>query len=319
MYIIKKFTWSLATIFAISIFLFLMLQVIPSDPVLSNLGSETIEQNPELAQKLYEQFELDKPVHERYINWAKRVITNWDLGRSFKYENYTVNELIYKRLGATILLTGFSLVFIVVIGIAIGLLIAWLEGGRLAYLINILSQLGLALPNFWVAIILLGIFGAALGWFPIKSRININDIHGSIRALVLPVITLSIGGVSSVARYLKTSLLQEMDKPYVTVAKSKGLQNEEVLIKHVLKNSLIPVTTIIGLIFISLLTGSIVVENVFSISGIGNLLIGAINTSDYPLIQGIVLYYSVVVVIVSFLLDIVYAIIDPRIRGENEK
>lgn len=261
MYFLRRILSAIFTIFILTIFLFLMLQVIPGDPVLSKLGADEMEMNPELEALLRDKFELDKPIIVRYTNWLKRSLKG-DLGDIF----------------------------------------------------NILSQIGLALPGFWLAILLLGIFGAKLGWFPIRGRIDLNNILYSLRSLVLPVLSLSIGGIASVARYLKTAIIQQEDKDYVLVAQSKGLEDKEIFKLHILKNSLIPVTTIIGLIFIGLMTGSILVENVFSLTGIGNLLITAINSSDYPVIQGMVLYYSFIVVFVSLILYIVYVIIDPRIK-----
>lgn len=317
MYLIKRIGTALITIVAISIFLFLMLQVIPADPVLSNLSSETIEQNPRLAEAMKKEFELDKPVHTRYLNWASRVVLDFDFGKSFSYSNYSVLDLMKSRIKPTIILTLLSLAIIVFFGLILGLILAILEDRLIGKFLNIVAQIGLALPNFWVAILLLGFFGAVLGWFPIKSRVFDDNLIKTLHNFALPAITLSIGGIASVARYLKSSLIEEKQKQYVIVAKSKGLQNVQVMLRHVFKNSLIPVSTIIGLMFISLITGSIVVENVFSIAGLGSLLIKSISTGDYPLIQAIVLYYSVVVVLVSFALDVVYAIIDPRIRSKS--
>jgi len=313
MYLLRRILSAILTILMLTIFLFLMLQVIPGDPVLSKLGPDELEANPELAVQLREEFELDKPIVVRYTNWLKRSMKG-DLGDSFKYTNYNVNELITQRLPTTLVLTFLSLFIIIIFGIPLGIFLSKREGTRFGDIANILSQVGLALPGFWVAILLLGIFGAKLGWFPIRGRIDFNNILSTLRSLVLPVFSLSIGGIASVARYLKTAIIQEKDKDYVLVAQSKGLNDDEIFKHHIFKNSLIPVTTIIGLIFIGLMTGSILIENVFSLSGIGNLLITAINSSDYPVIQGVVLYYSIIVVFVSLVLDIVYLIIDPRIK-----
>lgn len=313
MYVVKRVFSAIVTIFVLTIFLFLMLQVVPGDPVLSKLGADEMEYNPELAAQLREQFELDKPIVVRYVNWLKNAIQG-DFGDSFRYENHTVNDLIKQRISTTLVLTFLALALIILFGIPLGVLLAKKDGTRFGDAANVISQIGIALPGFWIAILLLGIFGAMLGWFPIRGKINFDNMLYSLQSLVLPVITLSIGGIAIVARYLKTSIIEERDKDYVLVAQSKGLSDDEIMRKHVFKNSLIPVTTIIGLIFIGLMTGSVLVENIFSLSGIGNLLITSINSSDYPLIQGIVLYYSVIVVFVSLILDIVYGLIDPKIK-----
>lgn len=313
MYVVKRVFSAIVTIFVLTIFLFLMLQVVPGDPVLSKLGADELEYNPELAAQLREQFELDKPIVVRYVNWLNNALQG-DFGDSFRYDNHSVNDLIKQRISTTLVLTFLALFLIILFGIPLGILLAKKDGTRFGDAANVISQIGIALPGFWIAILLLGIFGAMLGWFPIRGKINFDNMLYSLQSLVLPVITLSIGGIAIVARYLKTSIVEEKDKDYVLVAKSKGLSDDEIMRKHVFKNSLIPVTTIIGLIFIGLMTGSVLVENIFSLSGIGNLLITSINASDYPLIQGIVLYYSVIVVFVSLILDIVYGLIDPKIK-----
>ena len=313
MYYLKRTITAMATIFFVTIFLFLLLQVVPGDPVLSRIGMDEMEFNPRLVEQLTREFELDKPVLERYTNWISRVIRG-DLGNSFNYSNYTVNELISQRITTTMLLAFLSLLLVVVLGIPLGVLLAKKENTWGGDLLNALSQIGLALPNFWVAIIALWLFGSVLGWFPIRGRIDFSNIALTIRTLTLPVITLSIGGIASVARYLKTSLIEEKEKDYVIVAKSKGVTDSEIMRKHVFRNSLIPVTTVIGLLFIGLMTGSIIIENVFSLSGMGSLLITSINANDYPVIQGVVLYYSIIVVLTTFILDILYVLIDPRIK-----
>ena len=308
---------AVATIFFVSLFLFFMLQVVPGDPVLSRIGLDEMEQNPQLVAKLREEFEVDQPLWVRYTNWLRR-LSRGDLGNSFQYANFTVNELIQQRITTTLILTTASLIMVVMLGIPLGIYLAKKEGTLWGDGLNAFSQIGLALPNFWLAIIALWLFGAVLGWFPIRGRIDLNNLALTIRSLVLPVTTLSVGGIASVARYLKTSLIEEQNKDYVMVAKSKGMLDHEVTRRHVFRNSLIPVTTVIGLLFIALMTGSIIIENVFSLSGIGNLLIASINSSDYPVIQGIVLYYSVIVVMTTFVLDLIYVAIDPRIKLGQE-
>jgi peptide/nickel transport system permease protein len=313
MYYLKRTLTAFATIFFVTVFLFLLLQVVPGDPVLSRIGMDEMEFNPRLVEQLTREFELDKPIIERYTNWIFRVVKG-DLGNSFNYSNYTVNELIAQRITTTVLLAFLSLILVIIIGIPLGILLAKTEDTLGGDLLNAFSQIGLALPNFWVAIIALWLFGSVLGWFPIRGRIDFNNLALTIRSLILPVVTLSIGGIASVARYLKTSLIEEKEKDYVIVAKSKGVADSTIMKKHVFRNSLIPVTTVIGLLFISLMTGSIIIENVFSLSGLGSLLITSINANDYPVIQGVVLYYSIIVVLTTLLLDVLYVMIDPRIK-----
>lgn len=315
MYVLKKISLCIFTMFVISIFLFIMLNLIPTDPVISKLGIERINENPRLAQKVYEEFELDKPVIKRYVNWAKKVFLDFDFGKSFTYDDYDVSYLIFSRLKYTLILSLYSFLLTVLLGITFGILIAKFDKTIIGNILNIFTQFGLSLPNFWVAILLLSFFGIKLKMASTHVEIIENDIIKTLKSFTLPVLTLVIGQTAIVSRYLKVALLDEKNKYYVMVAKSKGLTDSELMKKHILKNALMPVITIMGLIFISTLTGSIVIENVFSIPGIGTLLINAIKNSDYPLIQGIVFYYSFIVVFSSFILDIMYMIIDPRIRS----
>ncbi len=313
MYYLGRILSAIATIFFVTVLLFVLLQVVPGDPVLSKLGADEMELNPLLAERLRIEFEMDKPIVERYVSWMKRVLRG-DLGRSFKYDSYTVNELIEQRLSNTIVLALSSLATVVIIGIPLGIYLANVEGTRWGDFCNTLSQIGLALPNFWAAIIFLWLFGSVLGLVPIRGRIDFDKPLQTMQTLFLPVLTLSIGGIASVSRYLKTSLIEEKGRDYVLLAESKGLSKRDIMDRHIFRNALIPVTTIIGLLFIGLMTGSIIIENVFSLSGLGSLLITSINNNDYPVIQGVVLYFSIIVVLTTFVLDMVYVLIDPRIK-----
>lgn len=311
MYAVKKIGSALLTIFFISLVLFFMFQIIPGSPLLSQLGIEGME-NQELVDALIKEFNLDKPVIERYVLWIGGVFQG-SLGNSFKYSK-PVMDLINSKLLSTLTLALISMVVIVLLGIPLGIYIAKHDQKKRGVGVSIVSQLGLAIPTFWFAIMLMWFFSFKLGIFPTRTVIDWRDPIATILALIMPVISLSIGSIALVMRYLSTSIQEEREKDYVTVSASKGLNDQEIMKKHILRNSLIPVITILSLVLISLLTGSIIIENVFSIDGIGSLLITGIKGKDYPLVQGIILYYSVVVVFMSLALDIVYSFIDPRIR-----
>ena len=311
MSIIKRLISSVFTVFILTLIVFIMFQIIPGNPVLSQLGAEGIEDNPVLAQKFKEEFRLDDPVHVRYVNWVKNTLKG-DLGDSFKYRK-PVSELIKKRLPATMLITVCSMIITVAVSIPLGLFISKKEDSGMNVWYNILSQLGLAIPSFWLAIILMWIFSLKLKLLPTRSYISLHAPLQTFKSLIMPVLVLSIGNISIVIRYLVNNVNDEKNKEYVVLAKSKGLLDDMVLKKHVFKNVLIPVITVLSMVLINLAMGSIIIENVFNIQGLGSLLITAIRESDYPVAQGVILFYSVLVVIINLVVDIIYMLIDPRI------
>lgn len=317
LYILRRIASSFLTVFAISVFVFFMFQVIPGDPVLSQLGIEGLADNPQTAERLREAFELDTPVVQRYINWVTRAIQG-DLGESFQFR-VSVAYLIASRLPQTFSLAIISLMAVIVFGIPLGVFLANYGHTKYGAAISVASQVFIALPSFWFAILLIWFFAFRLNLVGMRVVIDWSDPITTLRDLILPVAALSLGGIAVVARYVRTSVLEQKSSEYVTVAMAKGMTEKQAMRRHVLRNSLIPVITILGLVSIGLFTGSIVIENVFTIQGIGSLLINAINVNDYPLIQGIVLYFSVLVALVGLALDMIYVMVDPRIRSGGER
>lgn len=311
MKIAKKLLSELLTIFLISLFVFFIFQVIPGDPVLSQLGSEEIQQNPALAEKLRLEFNLDQPPVQRFFTWVANVLQG-DLGTSFKFK-VPVATMIKNNFKPTIVLTILSMILTIIIAIPLGISVGKRREEGSQVFSNVLSQLGLAIPQFWLAIVLMGIFSLKLKLLPTRALVDFSQPAATLKSLILPVVTLSLGNISLVIRYLLNSISDEKNKAYVTYAKAKGLTDEEVLNKHILKNSMIALVTVLGLNIIGMLTGSILVENIFNIQGLGSLMINAIADNDYPLVQGLVLIYSIIVVVVNTILDIIYAKIDPRI------
>ena len=311
MLIFKRIFSGITTIFVISVLVFFMFQIIPGDPVLSQLGAEGIEDNPVLAEKFRKEFNLDDPVPIRYKNWIKAAVKG-DLGKSFKY-NKSVSTLIKSRVLPTLLITVFSMILTIIISIPLGLYISNKDDSSMGIVYNILSQLGLAIPSFWLAIIFMWIFSVKLNLLPTRSMINLNNPMATFKSLIMPVLVLSIGNISIVIRYLVNAVNDEKNKDYVVLAKSKGLLDDKILKKHIFKNVLIPIVTIFSMVLINLAMGSIIIENVFNIQGVGSLLIVAIRESDYAVSQGIVLFYSIVVVVINLIVDILYMLIDPRI------
>ncbi len=312
----KKFTSGILTVLLIATLVFIMFQIIPGNPVLSKLGADQIEENPELAEKLYKEFELDKPVLLRYKNWMKGIFKG-DLGESFRYRQ-PVSYLIKERLKVTLILTFLSMLLTLLISFLLGVYISKNIDSKKGILLNIISQLGLAIPSFWLAIVLMWVFSYKLKLLPTRVSLDFNYPLESLKSLLMPVLVMSVGNISIIIRYFTNSIYEEREKEYVVLAKSKGLSDDEILNKHILKNVSIPILTIVGMVLVNLMMGSILVENVFNIQGLGSLLIVSITENDYPVSQGIILLYAVFVVFVNMILDFIYMLIDPRIKRKKK-
>lgn len=312
---VKRLVYSILTLLLVSIIIFVIFQFIPGDPILSRLGEEVDE---DLEQVLREEFGLHKPVLQRYFDWLINIL-KLDMGKSIKY-NMSVNRLIMDRLPNTLALSLLSFMLIIIIGIPLGIIVAKYNKSNSSrgIIFNIITQLGIAIPSFFFAIILILIFSIWLRVIPVSSFQPIsNGIAPFLKGLILPAIAVSVSAISITVRYVRNSTLEQLNEDYVLLAKNKGVREKQILYKHVLRNAMVPVITILGMLFVSIVTGSIVVESVFSIPGIGSLLTSAIKSKDLPLTQGICVYISFVVVIVFSVLDILYKIIDPRIRVKD--
>ena len=309
---LKRILYSILTLLLVSVIIFAIFQFIPGDPILSKLGEDSDEALEEL---LREEFELDKPVLQRYFSWLYK-LSRFDMGKSIKY-NTSVNKLIANRLPNTLGLTAMSFIFVILIGIPMGILVARhnkANSGR-GVIFNIITQLGIAVPSFFVALILILIFGIKLKLIPVAAFQPVTSgIWPFVRGLILPAAAVSISAISITVRYVRNSVTEQLNEDYVLAAKNKGVKERRILYRHVLRNAMIPIVTILGILFVNIITGSIVVEAVFSIPGIGSLLTAAIKSKDLPLTQGICVYISFVVTAVFLILDILYKIIAPRIR-----
>ena len=300
----------LLTVFLVSVITFVSFEVIPGDPVLSRLGVDADEAQIEALSR---ELGLDDPLPTRFFRWISGIFTG-NLGLSSRYSR-PVSELILDRLPVTLSLAAISLLLIVSVGIPLGILSAK-YGDRIPGLsISIVSQIGMAIPSFWTGIILIYVFGLILKWFSPGGYTPWSESPvEAFKSLLLPSVAIALPSIATVIRYTRNTVMEQMKNDYVRTALSKGLKMNAVLFRHVLKNAIIPVITILGMITANILGGSIVIEQVFTLPGIGRLLINAISTRDLPLVQGMILYISLMIVIINFLIDIVYTIIDPRIK-----
>lgn len=307
---IRKIFSLLTTILLVSLITFLVFQILPGDPVTIILGPDA---DPLQAQAMRESLGLDAPLFVRYIDWIKNAIRG-DLGLSIRY-NQPVSQLILSRIPVTTSLAFMSILLTLAIGLPLGTYIARKNDSLVGKVVSICSQLGLAIPSFWTGILLILLFSVTLGLLPSGDYIPMSESFiGWLSRIILPSISIAIGTSAVLIRYLRTAMLDESTKLYVQTARSKGLSENAVYTKHIFKNALIPTITILGLLVIDILGGSIITENVFNIPGLGNLIVSSINSRDLPLTQGLVLYLATIVVTFNFLVDILYSIVDPRIR-----
>lgn len=310
-YIGKRFITLIITLLCISAVTFAAFSVIPGNASLTRLGTDA---TPEQVAALEHELGLDQPVTTRYIQWLSGAVRG-DFGMSYKYDNTTVASLLTSRLAVTVLLAAMSFLLILLISIPLGILSARFSGKFLDAAINIITQITMAIPSFFLGIILTYIFGLVLKWFQPGKFVQLDEsVSGCVRYLIFPAIAVALPKIAMVVKFLRNSVLSEMGQDYVRTAYSRGNNEHAVLYRHVLKNAFIPVVTFMALIIAEILAGSIIVEQVFSVPGVGRLLITAISDRDYPVVQAIVTYVTALVVIINFLVDVVYQLIDPRVR-----
>lgn len=310
-YIVKKVISLFITLLLISLLTFTAFSVIPGDAATAKLGTEA---TPEQVEALREELGLNDSLPVRYGNWLKGAVQG-DFGESYQYEGVTVASLLSDRLPVTALVALLAFLLILGISVPLGLLCARYRGGYLDTIINQLTQITMAVPSFFLGLLLTYIFGLVLHWFQPGAFISPKENLGqSIAYLIFPAIAVALPKIAMVVKFLRNSILAEIQQDYVRTARSKGNNERRVLYQHVLRNALIPVITFLALVVADILAGSIVVEQVFSVTGVGRLLITSISSRDYPVVQAIVTYITVIVVGANFLVDVLYQLVDPRVK-----
>jgi peptide/nickel transport system permease protein len=291
---------------ALSALIFFLIHLIPGDPVVSLLregaGNEDI-------RRVRMELGLDRPLFVQYLEFNKN-LWNGSLGRSLFSHQPVIRDILH-YLPNTLWLTLAAMGITLLISLPVGIWGGMKDHSACAKWITLGTSLGLAIPNFLTGLLLILVFSVALGWFPVSG-------DSGIRYLFLPAMTLGIPLSAQMIRIVRTAISAEMKKPYILLAHSKGLPETQILVRHVLRNALIPIGTVIGLQFGALLTGAIVTESVFSWQGIGVLLLTAIHRRDYPMMQGVILFIAMVYMTVNFLVDLSYLLIDPRISRHHE-
>lgn len=297
MFLIKKIFTSIITLFLVSIISFTVLNVIPGDPILSKLG---VDATKEQVIALKKEYGLDKPKHIAYIEWTRDALRG-DMGESIKYST-PVNDLIAKRMGITLNLAGKAMVITILFGFPLGLLSAMRNKKRGDGFLSIFNMIGISIPSFWIGLLLLMIFGIYLK-VPIKTVTNI-----------LPAVTLAVSQISITSIYLKNIILEELNKDYVKAAIARGRGKNEVIITDVLRNILFPMLTIVSGLFVKILAGSVIVESLFNIPGLGSLMVLGVENRDYPVVQALVLYSAIIVIVTNLFTDLLYSYVDPRVK-----
>ncbi|MEI3265862.1 MAG: ABC transporter permease [Frisingicoccus sp.] len=312
-YMLKKIITLIITLLLVSVVTFVAFSVIPGDPVSAKLS---IYGTSERAEALREELGLNKPLPEQYVDWLSGAVRG-DFGESYQYAGVQVSDLVNQRLQVTILLAVMSFVIILIVSIPVGIVSARKEGTWIDTFINLFTQVTMAIPAFFLGMLLTYFFGLTLKIFqPGKFVMPEDNLGACIRYLIFPAIAIAIPKIAMVVKFLRNSVLSEVKKDYVRTAYSKGNRTKKVLYIHVFQNALIPVITFIAMVVAEILAGSIVVEQVFSVTGMGRLLVTAIANRDYPIIQAVVLYITVIVIAINFIVDILYQFVDPRVRTE---
>ena len=303
-YLLKRVLYMLLTLFLVATITFFLMKLMPGTPY-TNQAKMTASQ----IEIMNKQYGLDKPIWEQYLIYLFGMF-HGDFGTSFQYSNQPVAYLISSRLGASMQLGLQAMIFGVFFGVILGAAAAikhntWADTGA-----TVIAIIGKSVPNFVLAILLQYYIALKLGWFPIAG-------WGQFSNTILPTIALGVGPLAETARFIRTSMVEVLNSDYIELAKAKGLSKFEVVYHHALRNSLIPLVTLLGPYTVALMTGSMVIENVFNIPGIGEQFVKSIMTNDYPTIMGVTMVFSIGLVVVILITDIIYGLIDPRIRLEG--
>ncbi len=309
-FVLRRIATMLFAILFLTALIFLLMQAVLGDPAVLMLGRDA---DPATIARLRQDLGFNRPTHAQYLDWLARLLQG-DWGRSFRTAQ-PVLEAIITRLPVTLELTLLSLAVAVALGVVLGVLAAVRPYTRLDVGISLLTAFGTAMPNFWIAILFILVFAFYLRVLPSSGSIPfVEDPLGNLRAMVLPAITLSAAYFSNVARLTRAKMLEALESEYVRTARAKGVRESRVLLVHALRNSLLPVLSVLGVSISRLFGGAVVTETIFALPGIGILLVDSILSRDFPVVQGVIIVITVGVFVTNFLVELAYAAVDPRVR-----
>jgi peptide/nickel transport system permease protein len=321
LYALRRLVLALPLLVGITFISFLVIHLAPGEPVELQTGDLSVQGDAKQKQALRELYGLDQPLHVQYGRWLSR-IARLDFGRSFAPDGRPVLAKIAERLPVTLLLNIVEMLIILAIAVPIGVLSATRQYSTFDKVTTVFVFVGFATPDFWLALLLMILFGAQLGWLPISGLRSLNWEYLSfwkqqtdfLAHLLLPILVATFGGLAGFSRYMRQSMLEVVRQDYIQSARAKGLAERVVIGKHALRNAMLPIVTILGLSLPGLIGGSVIVESVFAIPGMGQLMVQAVFERDYPVIMGNLVIVATLTLVANLIADLAYGLVDPRIR-----
>jgi peptide/nickel transport system permease protein len=309
-FLARRLLATIPVLLVVAVLVFLMLRLTPGDPAAILAGDAA---GPEQIARIRTTLGLDRSVPEQFVIWVGQMLTG-DLGESFYYKS-KVTTLIGQRLEPTLSLALITIVIAVLVAVPLGVLAAWRFGGWFDRLLMGFSVLGFSVPVFVLAYMLIWLVSLKLGWLPVQGYQRLSGGVGPwLRQLILPAITLSVIYIALIARVTRASVLETLGEDYIRTARAKGLPEIKVLLRHALRNAAVPIVTVIGIGIALLIGGVVVTESVYAIPGLGRLTVDAVLARDFPTVQGVIIFFSVIYVMINLLVDLSYVFFDPRIR-----
>jgi peptide/nickel transport system permease protein len=298
------------TLVLVTLFVFSMQKLLPGDPLLTLAGEE---RDPQVLDYLRAKYRLDDPIPVQYLAWVGGVLTG-DLGMSLKTDQ-PVLHLIGQKLPITIELAAFSILVALAVGIPTGIIAAVRKGEALDYAANVVALSGVSIPNFWLGVVLILIFAVELNWLPASGFVPLTeDLGANLQSMILPSLVLGTGLAATLMRHTRSAMLAVLRSDYIRTARAKGLLPPAVILKHAFRNALVPIVTLTTLLFGELIGGAVLTEQVFGIPGFGKLIVDAVFNRDYAVVQGVVLCVAVGFILLNLLADVLYVLINPRLR-----
>ncbi|SFG89957.1 ABC transporter permease [Pseudomonas sp. NFACC45] len=310
MFILRRLLSAIPTLILVSLFVFTLQKLLPGDPVLAMAGEE---RDPAVMEYLRDKYRLNDPIPVQYLNWVGNVLTG-DFGTSLRTEQ-PVTTLLASKLPVTLELAVLALLIALLIGIPTGIISAVRKGTVVDYGANVIALSGISIPHFWLGILLIMVFAVKLQWLPASGFVPMGEDFGqNLKTLILPAFVLGAGLSGILMRHTRSAMLEVLRTDYVRTARAKGLRPRTVVLKHALRNALMPIVTLTTLLFGELLGGAVLTEQVFSIPGFGKMIVDAVFNRDYAVVQGVVLCIAIGFLLLNLLADVLYRMINPRLR-----
>lgn len=309
--VVKRLVLSIPTLFLVTLMVFALQKLLPGDPITAMAGEE---RDPEVIQMLRDKYHLDDPIPSQYFHWLGNALRG-DLGVSLRTQE-PVMKLIASKLPVTMELSLLSMIIALAIGISMGVLAAVRKGTWVDYSANIVALSGISIPNFWLGVLLILVFSVKLQWLPASGYVPFSeDPVQNLKTLLLPSLVLGTGLSAVLMRHTRAAMIAIMKADYIRTARAKGLLSKKVILKHALRNALIPIVTLTTLLFGELLGGAVLTEQVFTIPGFGKMIVDSVFNRDYAVVQGVVMVVAIGFLFLNLLADVLYVLINPRMRN----